>query len=425
MTSVIAAAATSICIIALITNSRRGLLVTIALKPMIDIGWANTVVFGQSFSAIVTVATVILVAFDLIFRKREHRNHTGDMFLPFKGLWILYFGYFVFVILFYLISTGDLLGEVGGFFRVSNSILGFFAFYRYFSNDRDFRNLVIAYIVGGFFPALVSIYQAHTGQIWHYRQTVGIVRYVGLYHDAVAVRIYLFSSILCIWIYFRYYLDRSYIIKKTFLIGFVILCFFALYKVYSKTVVVTMLVWGILFLFHKKYFVLASFGVVVLIVLNLLFSGILFEEYSHLFSKETAVLQGGRTDIALGGRLGLWEGIWREWKAAPFFMKVFGSRIDIPAHNEFLRILMSTGVVGLGIFLILIIRMGLGVFAGYLRHGNDMQFVGVLVFVQWLIEAMGQTPGVYSNFQWYVFGFIALALCGFMLQKEENEEKLA
>ena len=81
-----------------------------------------------------------------------------------------------------------------------NVFMGFILIPLLVTNKKQFKQLLIAIIISGIFPIAVSIFQYQTGIIFQERQTVGLTRYVGFYHDAYTVRFYgeftLFSSIV-------------------------------------------------------------------------------------------------------------------------------------------------------------------------------------------------------------------------------------
>ena len=81
-----------------------------------------------------------------------------------------------------------------------NVYLAFYIIPYLVDTPQRLKMLLIAIIIGGVFPAVVSLFQFQTGIIFNERKTVGLIRYVGFYHDAFPVRFYglfsIFSTIM-------------------------------------------------------------------------------------------------------------------------------------------------------------------------------------------------------------------------------------
>ena len=111
-----------------------------------------------------------------------------------------------------------------------------FLFPKYVNNHRNLNKIILAFIICGIFPSLVTIYQDFTGQILtgQVRETSGdLIRNVGFYHDAFAPR---FFSLLTIFscTFYLIYNKFDYSNKKLLIVFQLFLSTYSLYLVYSK-----------------------------------------------------------------------------------------------------------------------------------------------------------------------------------------------
>lgn len=193
-----AIAAVIISIVFLIFSPLNGILVTVMFKSFIDTSWQHSFL-GISCLEVVAVALPLFI-FPRIIWDRE----TRFFHMPLAVIGTAYFASNL-VGFSSTFAMGSYYGTAKLFFKILNGFLGFFMFQFYFSDREKFRKLLFFLLLAGLFPMFVGIYQALTGQVWHSRQTVGLVRNVGLYHDAFSVRAFGFqtlTAILLSWVYF-------------------------------------------------------------------------------------------------------------------------------------------------------------------------------------------------------------------------------
>jgi O-antigen ligase len=281
----------------------------------------------------------------------------------------------------------------------------------FFNKKREFQYLLIALLIAGFFPVGVGIYQRLTGQIWHIREAAGLTRLVGLYHDAVAVRFYMFQTLAALLLYWSYFKTGG--LLRMVLPVYGILCCVVLFGIYSKAAFVILFVWLLVWSLFRRHLVLLCLGLLFVLLANVYLGGIITEQTKQTFSKELRVAEGKMdSEYVLSGRLTTWRRTLASWSEGGIFKQFFGMGGTYPAHNDYLRILYSNGVLGLTAYLLLLTTIGFKCTRNVLRNTNALNLVGFMLFLTWLIDSIGVSPSMYPGYQWYVLGFIGLSLRG-------------
>jgi hypothetical protein len=254
-----------------------------------------------------------------------------------------------------------------------NIFIGFLLIPILVKDRKGLKQLLYALMISGIFPILVSLYQYQTGVIFQERATVGIVRYVGFYHDAFPVRFYGLMTLMSVLLY-----NHAFVIKSLFLkigIGFLTLgALFSIYLVVSKAGVGILGLWIVLILLFSKSSLRQGLSLVVFgAVIILIFGDAFFDNIEQLFSKEVG-----------------YHGINR------------------PVHNEFFRILLVNGIIGLLLFLGFLVINIRNVFK---MHKNIRVFA-IMLLGMYIIDCIGLVPGVYYYYNilvWGIFGTLLLS----------------
>lgn len=384
-----------------------GLFTLLFLKPIIDATWEHHM-FGFNALEIVGVGVPIILLFKFLISRDLHLSET-----PLFKLWVFYV--FVNLVSFTLIlSSGKFIGSMDFFFRILNGFVGYFMLQAYIRDREDFRKLLIIILLAGLFPMLVGVYQAVTGDIWNVRQTAGsLIRGTGFYHDIFSIRSFAYITIVAIILYWSYYIDRGFL-KKSLLIAYLVLCSVSIFKAYSKAGFAVAVIWIISWTFLNKKFSLLAAIIVALILANFAAGNILYKEIAFVFSKESAAIEGtGETKYILSGRLGVWEGAWHSWKSSSNFNKFFGlGSSGGAAHNDYLKTLISGGILSLVAYILLLVMIGWKIFRNLAQNFSRLNMAALMIFLMWLVDTIGLVPSLYPGYQWYVWGFIGLAFRG-------------
>ena len=111
------------------------------------------------------------------------------------------------------------------------------------------------------------------------------------------------------------------------------------------------------------------------------------------------------------GRWFGWVEMMAEWERLPAMSQLFGSgKIATGAHNDFLQMLFHGGIVGLVIYLSLLIVIGVRIGRNLLAKADEMAVAALMVYLMWLIDAVGLVPSAYPAEQWLVWGLIGMSL---------------
>ncbi|RED47073.1 hypothetical protein DFQ10_101854 [Winogradskyella eximia] len=287
-----------------------------------------------------------------------------------------------------------------------NIYMGFFLIPSLITNKKRLKQLLLAIIICGLFPIAVSLFQFQTGIIFYARETVGLTRYVGFYHDAFPVRFYGLMTLLAILMYFQFFKPQRFL--KYFLYGVTFSALFSVYLVFSKAGVGITGLWIALIMFFSKSKVKQTIAIAVaLIVVSVMFGDVIYGNIEQLFSKETGYQAGEIKDAryTLAGRGYVWQEYWDFWtNEQPLFFQIFGDGLTRPTHNEFLRLLLISGVVGVVIFVFFIIRMFNSVF----KANREYKLFGLMLLTMFIVDCTGLMPGNYYFYNILVWGLIGL-----------------
>ncbi len=286
-----------------------------------------------------------------------------------------------------------------------NIFMGFLLIPLLVTNKSQFQKLLIAIIISGIFPIVVSVFQYQAGIIFNERQTAGLTRYVGFYHDAFPVRFYgLFTFFSCIL-----YLSVFKRINKFLmlvLVGISMSALFSVYLVFSKAAVVIICLWIMLMLTFSKAKLKYLFIISIFTVLAYVnFGDVIYNNIEQLFSKEVGYNDGTYTDVryTLAGRGYIWDNLWDFWlnEQIPLFQWT-GDGISRPAHNQFLKVLLSSGIIGVLLFVIFLFK----VFKLIMRSSKKIRLFLLMLFGMFLIDCLGLTTGDYYYYNILTWGLI-------------------
>jgi hypothetical protein len=267
----------------------------------------------------------------------------------------------------------------------------------------------MALLIGGLFPIAVGLYQSATGVVWHERFSAGIARNVGLYHDAVSIKHFGLQTLL--GIYLAFYCFERTTVKKYLLAIYGGFCLFVIFNAFSKSALAILCLWFLIWAVLNNRFVAGALTLACTAGVNFATNNYVIDSVRQLFWKEIAYNRGELdSKYLLAGRVSVWDELMEDWLSFPLVSQLIGSGAPIPAHNEFLRILMASGIVGAAAFAIATFLVMMMVTDMALRVRRPLQLAAAFAFTMWLIDCIGIHPGVYSYFMWSVWGIIGLAV---------------
>ncbi len=384
-------------IVVRVNSPLKAFYLIVATKSIIDATW-NTRVGPISLISVEGIIMPILY-FNLFWNREipKYWKHTG---------WLLFISLSTGVIFGLFIKPESVLETI---IKNLNILLGFFLIPSLIRSKEDFRRFLIALMIGGIFPIAVSIYQSITGVHWVERYTVGMLRYDGLYHDSFPVRFYGTFTIFAALIYIIYFREQRKLYRFLPMI-LMIAALFSIYKVFSKAAVVIALAWVVLALLFSRrklrvFLLIALIGLTFVLIVG----DEITDTTEQLFSKEIGYRTGDVKDarFMLSGRGYQWEDYFDFWKNDQKVLYQFlGDGLSRPAHNEYLRILLASGIIGIILYGLFLIRIGFLI----IRYPNDMKLFILMLLAMYIVDSIGLAPGDYYYYNILVWGFIGLFL---------------
>lgn len=387
----------------IIAKSQKGLyasfLVVVATKSIIDAFWEYK--FGPlSVMAVQGVLIPVLYYKIILDRKKIPKIwlRTANIYfiaLSFGIIWAVLNKPINFVD--YLISN-------------LNIYIGFILIPLFVYDKKRLKQLLLAIMICGIFPVAVSVFQLQTGVIFQERDTVGLTRYVGFYHDAFPVRFYGLMTFFAILLYQATFKVTN-IFLNVFQLFLAIGAFVSIYAIYSKAAVGILTVWVLTMLVFSKSRVKQSFLLFIgFLGVFIVFGDAVTDNIETLFSKEVGYQEGEVTDAkyTLAGRGYIWERNWDFWvNEQSFIFQWVGDGVDRPTHNEFLRVLMLNGIIGFMLLLVFLFRSVINIFKVY-KH---VRMFAIMLLGMYFVDCLGLVPGAYYYYNilvWGIFGTLLL-----------------
>jgi len=386
------------------TSYKNPLIIFIILSPIVAAAW-NYRYLGFSLVDIFYSFFILLFLLRVLLRKEDISGFAYMKLLKF------YFVLIIFVSVYIGLNSG-LVNSVDFFVKSLFMPIAFYLFFTYFTDFKSGKFLAVGLILSGLFPLFFILSQKLTGNVWFFRQTRGLTRYVGLYHDAATLDVFLIQALIGIMLFWHYFLKRRQQILKYALVVLFCLLLAGSYFLYTKTILLTFALWLLAFLFVKRR-VPAFVSILVLILLMNAVSGQkIFSEINQVFSKEVE-FAGGNLNIeaALSGRGGMWKNSMDFWSRLPFLEKILGAgRIYGGAHNDYLRMLLSGGLLLLGFSVFLFTTLILAVIKDFRKKKYFIHLTAILCILYYFIVSLGRVPGLYPNLQILTWGLVGLSL---------------
>jgi len=302
-----------------------------------------------------------------------------------------------------------------------NIFLGFFLIPILVNSKKRLKQLLIAIMICGIFPVLVSMFQFQTGVIFQQRATVGLTRYVGFYHDAFPVRFYGLMTIIAALLY-NFVFKLNTLFSKLRIVLVSLGALFSVYLVFSKAAVGIIGLWIVLLLVFSKSRAKHLLAIVIGgAIVFLIFGDAFTASIEQLFSKEVGYQSGTVKDAryTLAGRGYIWQEHWHFWSTEQsVFFQWFGDGLNKPVHNEYLRVLMVNGIIGLIFLIVFLIRSIRNVF----KIHKKIRIFAMMLLGMYFVDSIGLVPGVYYYYNilvWGIFGTLLLSPHLF-IKKQDN-----
>jgi hypothetical protein len=295
-------------------------------------------------------------------------------------------------------------------------------FLRVFITDlRDLHGILQSFLYAGIFVAIILLYEVLVNPI-RIEESRGLDRIQGNFGDVVSYGMYIIFTFIVASYFF---LSRQHILSLNrrlwLLIPVSILGLIGLFNIHhTATYSIFVLLIGTFLTFNlKSKNQPVAIAIVILAVLVTSYWGnqIISENIEPLLETDLAVYSGEQdSDKLLHGRVGRWrmmlqlfssESVAVQFLGFPLTFDYVYQFVGIGSHNDFIRILFATGILGLVLYLNFISKIfsrasGLGVAQRYLVY---------TVLFALILYSVSVTPTFYAPFMYFaltVFAFLAL-----------------
>ena len=297
-----------------------------------------------------------------------------------------------------------------------------FFFLRILIQDiRDLHGIIQSFLYAGIFIAGILLFEVLVNPIG-IEESRGLQRIQGSFGDVVSYGMYITFALIGATYYF---FARNHIVlqnKRLTLIGIVaaigILGLVNIHHTATYTVFLLIVSLYLLFNFREGN-VGTGFALIVIagIAISYFGSGLVEEKISPLIETDLAVYSGEQdTDRLLHGRVGRWRTMLSKFSSESMSIQFFGyplkfdyvyQFIGIGSHNDFIRVLFATGILGLFLYL----RMLVVVFSRNEFLGPAQRFLLYATFTALLFYSISVTPTFYAPFMYFaltVFAYVSL-----------------
>jgi O-antigen ligase len=394
-------------LLALAIKPRWGVLALFVTRPLVDAAWESPLLFSFKLTEIVSAMVPLIVLVRMI------TDREGQPFsrMPMKWVWLLWAAdVFLFssLIMFFQTPTDG----VDILLRHLNGFAGYYMVQAYCRTESEIKGFAWALVIAGIFPVATGLYEIVSGVHWKITfGEEGIVRNIGLYHDAITIRYYALQTVMGLLLVSALQ-QRKPVLLQGLLLVYGVATLIVVKGAYSKSGTLIILSWLVLWPLLRKnakgLLALAGSG----IVLALYYSKTIMDSIGFIFVKEISAVQGqGNVDRTFAGRWGIWNQMMEEWRSLPVVNQMLGSgQVALGAHNDYLQILFHGGIVGLFIYVTLLCVAGAMILRVLLTSRDVLSIAALLAFVMWNIDAIGLVPSAYSGYQWFIWGLIGLGL---------------
>lgn len=377
----------------------KGVIFGILIKPVVDTSWD---VGLAGFSVIELYSIIFLfVSFRLVLKKRSIPGTRGITLL-----WLVaHLGVLFQLVLEPIGGVTSLLKTL--YFPISVFIIPYFLIY---SSPALQKSLLRVLIIGALFSSAISILQFLGIIPYEYdHMSKGLQRANGFYHDMVTSRMYVLQGLLTLG-YIRF--SNRFTLKSWLSWTLLILFLFSSFTLFSKALIGIIVLGAIFLLIFTKQkisnYVIGGILFFVLIITNF---DTLLETTTTLFSSEIDYNAGESDDSSrlFSGRGSIWQEYLNQFESSTILEKSIGFGINSGhTHNEFLRILILSGVIGLFAYIVLIVRLISKVLRNVFK--GQLSFIAVFSLAIMLIDSISVVWGLYPFYLVVVIGFYISAI---------------
>lgn len=295
-------------------------------------------------------------------------------------------------------------------------------FLRLFISDlRDLHGILQSFLYSTLFVVILLIYEVFVNPI-SVQESRGLERIQASFGDVVSYGMYItFAVIIATYFFFA----RQHIVRfkrRMVLLGtvliFSILGLINIYHTASYSVFASLLLLFIAYNLRSENRAVAI-GLVLIagFIITVWGSEVMQDKVSPLILTDIQVYEGQQdTDRLLHGRVGRWRSMLELFSSESVPVQFFGfplkfkyvfQFIGIGSHNDFIRMLFGTGIIGLTLYLNLLFR----VWRRRLVLGLAQHYLLIATLLALIFYSVSVTPTFYAPFMYFaltIFAYVAL-----------------
>lgn len=400
---------------------RVGLLTLLILKPVIDVAWdVNLFAIGSVSINVLKLTGFLIPLLCVMFLLTTRKS----LMISRLNIGVLLFiAANVISVMIYLANTFDpgrtLFSISIHVLRILNGALIYLIVPLVFDEPDDQWLLIRTMFYSTLFPSVLSTLTYFTGQA---NITIGqeVERFAGIYHDPGGMSITAFIGLTSSLLYLSTDHPRNpkHPMTKIMILAMVLINVWLLYITYTRMMyVVTLVFLGLWITIRYRK------GLLVLLATPLLVFGLITtEEFQQRNWKEIKAYEAYQnrenSDFFLqysgGGRVMVWSNAIDMIEEYDLSQLALGTGRLMPLHNEYLDLLVRTGLVGLMIFLFMITSLGAYLWRRYRTHENEMAgtvaLFSLLLIVSFAIMGLTGYTVSQTTFGIYMWSMVAIAL---------------
>jgi hypothetical protein len=434
-------------LIYLLNDPIKGIILFLSTKCVFDMFWFIKLPIAEFFE--LNVQRLIGILFPLvllgIFVFRE-RNFFKALNTSLSKIILVYMVFNILAIFFAPSSSKALVQ----FSKIIGSYILFFVFGAATFSESDLRKLIHYFLIFLWIPLGIAFLEnfgvvsfsslvQNTGYIFSSSGEVYASRLVGLYsHPFDVVRYLVVAFPLTLWLIST---EVNPSRKFFYHMNFLFLCL-AMWRTFYRTGWIILALQLIFWLkMRKKHKVMLAVILicVCVVLMNLSFFGNLYDTLLVLLHPSEPQIMS-----AFSGRFVIWSFHLAKFAKSSTLERFFGHGLGSDAaiyyemsdvlsatresnHSDFIRNLSEMGIMGLGLYLLVLVLLGKELFSRVKREGNpSFRAFGqsvFLIFIGFLFLSNVADPSLNPSIAWYLWGFAGIVIGRKFLNNQWKQER--
>ena len=397
--------------------SMRWFAILILIRPVSDVFYTLKEISPLlSPLYIVGVLTPVLILMSFLSKKFPKKGKSNVDF--YFTIW----GAIVFINLIIILIFEFSLTVFGDCLKYFTPVLLFFYLRHFIRSKRDLTGLLQTFLYAAIFPFTMLLYEYLFNPIAGEMVSEGRgggLRYRGGYADVMNYAVYIIGAFLISGYFFLSKKHAKQIrrsdVYKIILVG--IICVLGLGSIiHTSSWAVFTALFGLFMLFYLRSAKSLLMGLFVIITLSFLSQIVYESQIRPLIAKEIRVYEGeSKIEASFNGRMGRWKRYFAIWQKMPYISHVVGvstsrfkevtTMVGGGMHNDYIRILFLSGIIGLMVYLIFIFSI--------FKRGNRLEppekFLVTGAVFSILMYSVSALPTLYTSLMYLFLSIFAYA----------------